>query len=286
MQKRAILPKDVWLLKGIMTGGVDTTIYKNEIAYYWGSELCEIYGCTEGGASLAVQDWNRKGMVFLPDVSFLEFIPYEEQLKHQDDKDYQPSTVLLDEVEEGKSYEVVITQLYGMPLLRYRMKDLVKVIALTDDEAGVSLPHIAFQRRVDDVIDLAGLARLDEKTIWQAIVNTGIKFSDWSACKEYDANQSFLRLYLELEEPRDAVEVATIIDEELKIVDTDYKDIDSYLDLQSVRVTLLSPGTFQRYMEERVKEGTDLAHLKPAHINAPQAIIQRLLELSEPTREE
>lgn len=279
--KRAILPKDIWSPRGIITAGVDTAIYKDEVAHYWGSQPCEVYGCTEGGVTLAVQYWNRKGMVFLPDVSFLEFIPYEEQLKHQDEKDYQYSTVLLDEVEEGKSYDVVITQLYGMPLLRYRMKDLIKVIALRDDEAGVNLPHITFQRKVDEVINIANLAQLDEKTIWRAVVNTGLKFADWSACKEYDANQSFLRLYLELEEVRDVTEVETMIDEQIKIVDTDYKDIDSYLGLKPVRVTLLAPGTFKRYVNERVKDGADLAHLKPAHINPSEAVIQRLFQLSQ-----
>lgn len=282
-EKRAILPKDLWPAKAIMAGGIDTAIYKDDIAYYWGSEPYEPYGLTEAFL-IAVQTWTRRGMVFPSDIVFLEFIPYDEQLEHQDDKDYQPSTVLLDEVVEGKLYEVVITHFYGMPLLRYRTKDLIKVIATKDDEAGINLPQIAFQRRVDEVINLAALAQLDEKTVWQAIVNTRIKYTDWSACKEYYQNKSFLRLYMELKEEREAAEVATMIDEQLKVVDADYRDIDSYLGLQPVKVTVLSPGTFQRYMEEKRKEGADLAWLKPPHINASEAAIQRLLQLSESTR--
>jgi len=279
-EKRAILPKDLWSPKGILTGGLDTAIYRDAVAYYWGSPPHEIYAGTEG-LVYAMQAWNRKGMTFLPDMIFLEFIPYEEQLKHQDDKDYQPSTVLLSEVEEGKLYEVVITQFYGMPLLRYRLNDIIKVIAIRDEEAGINLPQIAFQRRVGEVVGLAGLAELDEKTIWQAIANTGIKYTDWSACKEYDQNQSFLRVYLELKREGDAAEVAAMIDKQLKAIDIDYRDIDSYLELQPVRVTLISPGTFQRYIDERIKEGADLAHLKPNRMNAPEALIQRLLQLSE-----
>ena len=64
-----------------------------------------------------------------------------------------------------------------------------------------------------------------------------------------------------------------MIDEQLKIVDTDYRDIDAYLKLQPVRVSLLSPGTFQRYTAEKRREGADLAHLKPTHINPPEAVI-------------
>ena len=84
-----------------------------------------------------------------------------------------------------------------------------------------------------------------------------------------------------MKEKREPAEVAAMIDEQLKIVDTDYRDINAYLSLQAVRVTLVSTGTFQRYMDEKRKEGADLAHLKPTHINAPEAALQRLLQLSE-----
>ncbi|MBA7653801.1 hypothetical protein ES703_61662 [subsurface metagenome] len=279
-EKRTILPKDLWRPKGILVSGVDTDVYKDDVAYYWGSIPHELYTGTEAFV-YAMQAWNKRGMVFLPDMVFLEFIPYAELLKLQDDKYYQPSTVLLNEVEEGELYEVVITHFYGMPLLRYRLNDIIKVIAKKDKEARIDLPQVAFQRRVGEVINLANLATLDEKTLWQAIANTGIKYTDWVACKEYDRNQVFLRLYLELKAEKDAAEMEAMIDEQLKIVDTDYKDLHSYLNLQPVRVTLLSQGTFQRYTEEKRKKGANLAHLKPTHVNPSEVVIQRLLRLSE-----
>ena len=280
-EKRVILPKDLWSPRGIVAGGLDTQIYKSDIAYYWGSEPFDFYVSSET-IFIAMQAWNKKAMTFIPDVAFLEFVPYNEQLKQNNDsKDYQPPTVLLNEVKEGELYELIITQFHGMPLLRYRINDIIKVIFLKDEETGVNLPQIVIQRKVGETINIAGLADLDEKTIWQAIANTRVKYADWSACKEYDQNQSFLRLYLELKEEREPSELAVLIDEQLKVVDTDYKDIDTYLQFEPVRVTLLSPGTFQRYMGEKRKEGADLAHLKPNHVNAPEAVIERLLQLSE-----
>lgn len=278
-EKRTILPKDLWPSKAIMTGGVDTTIYRDAIDHFWGNKPLEFYGCVEGSV-FAQQAWNKKGINFCPDMVFLEFIPYEELSSHQDDKNYQPSTVLLDGVKEGELYEVVVTQFYGMPLLRYRLKDLVRFTALRDEEAGINLPQMVFQRRVGESINLGALAELDEKTVWQAIASSGIKHTEWSACKEYDLNQSFLRLYFELKEERDITDIERIIDEQLKIIDPDYRDVESYLGMHPVRVTLLSPGTFQRYMAEKRKEGADLAHLKPPHINAPESDIQRLVQLS------
>ena len=160
------------------------------------------------------------------------------------------------------------------------MGDVIKITALADDEAGINLPQAIFKNRVGETIDLAGLAGLDEKTIWQAISNTGVKYEEWTACKEYNRNQAYLRLYLELKEEKKPHEVERLIDAQLKTVDVDYRDLGSWLELQPVKVTLLSEGTFQRYFEEKRNEGADFAHLKPKHVNASDAEIQRLLQLS------
>ncbi|MEE9315585.1 MAG: GH3 auxin-responsive promoter family protein, partial [bacterium] len=279
-EKRPILPKDLWPAKAIVTGGVDTSIYKQDIGRYWGSEPYEFYVCAEG-CVVAAQTWARKGMVFMPDAIFIEFLPYEPGVEERENRPNKADTLLLNELEAGKSYEVVITQLYGMPLLRCRMKDVIKVVALADEETGVNLPHFIFQCRIGETINLGGLCDLDEKTIWQAITDTDIKCVEWSARKEYEQNQTFLRLYIELKESLEADKIGRLIDKQLKIVDTDYRDLDYYLNLQPIRITMLSSGTFERYREEKVKEGADLAHLKPSHMNAPDAIIKRLLELNE-----
>ncbi len=278
-EKRPMLPKDLWSPKGIITSGADTNIYKEGVIYYWGTTPFELYAATEGSI-LAMQNWNKKWMTFIPYCAFWEFIPEDESIKSREDTSYHPSTMLLNELEQGKLYEVVLTHFYGMPLLRYRIGDVIKVVALSDDESVVNLPQIIFHARVGETIDLAGLARLTERIIWQAIANTGIKYEDWSARKEYDGDKTFLRLYVELKEDMEAEELERLIDEQLRIVDVDYRDLDSHLEIQPVRVTMLSRGTFERYYQEKVKEGADFAHLKPPHINAPEAVIQRLLQLS------
>ncbi len=279
-EHRPMLPRDLWPSKAIVTSGMDTAIYKKAIERYWGSEPCEFYACAEG-LILAMQGWNKKGLYFLPDVAFFEFIPENEVRKWQADERYQPRTVLFDELQQGQLYEVVITQLYGMPLLRYRMKDLVRVTGLRDDQTGVQLPHIQFQRRVGETIDLAALARLDERTIWQALANTALKIVDWSACKEYDGEQAFVRLYVELKEDADPERVAALVDEQLKLVDVDYRDIESYLGLQPIRATLLPRGSFERYSEMQKRAGADPAHMKPPHVNPSDETIQTLRKLSE-----
>jgi phenylacetate-coenzyme A ligase PaaK-like adenylate-forming protein len=239
----------------------------------------EIYGSTEA-TIIAMQAWNKKWLTFVPNVAFWEFIPEEERIREKENKEYQPATVLINELEQGKHYELVLTQFYGMPLLRYRIQDLITVAAAKDKEAGINLPQITFKARLGDMISLASLAELDEKTLWQAIVDTGISLEDWSARKEYDQDKTYLRLYLELKEDRQVSEVQQMLDHHLRARDVDYRDLGDQLGLQPVRVTLLSPGTFRRYYEEKHKEGADLAHLKPPHMNATDTIIDKLLQLS------
>jgi hypothetical protein len=176
VQNRTLLPKDIWKLKGIMTGGTDIAIYKDKIEYYWGRKPLEGYASTEGGV-MAVQGWNYKGLIFYPDRDLLEFIPFEEHLKDMQDPNYQPKSVLFDELVPGV-YELVFTNFHGGSFVRYRVGDLFEVIALGDAELGSELPQFRFYARKNDVIDLAGMVRLTEKDVWRALEEAHIAFQE------------------------------------------------------------------------------------------------------------
>lgn len=282
LQHRPMLPKDLWTVKALPTGGMDTSIYRDIITYYWGVPPHEQYGSTEEG-SIATQAWNKKGMTFFPDAAFLEFIPEEEWAKWRKRPYYVPETVLLNEVETDKRYEVVITSFYGKPLLRYRMNDLIRFTALEDNETGIKLPQMAFVGRAHDFIDLAGFTGLiDEKMVWQAIVNTGIPFEDWVIRKELDQSKPYLHLYIE---PKTGVESDLVmhkVHESLKNLNPFYADYEQMIDPQPLRVTLLYPGSFRAYMRSKQEEGMDLAHLKPPHMNTSDVDLQVLLTYNKP----
>ncbi len=274
-ESRKLLPKDLFPLKGLLAFGMDTDIYRDQLVYYWGKVPLVTYGAAESG-TIATPAWNKKAMTFMPTSSFREFIPEEEVMKSKADPRYQPPTVLLDELEAGKCYEVVLTHFYGMPFLRYRMGDLIRIVALEDPETGVKLPQMVFERRVDDIIDIAGFPRLDEKTIWQAIANTGVKYEDWCARKEFQEGKPVMRLYLELREEGDPNQIANSIHQELVKLNADYQDMENMLGIRPVVLTLLPRGSFQNYYEMKKREGANLAHLKPPHMNASDQVIAEL----------
>lgn len=279
IQKRPMLPKDLWPAKGILCWGTDTSIYKDKIIYYWGQIPYEFYVFSEGGI-VAIQSWNKKGMTFCPDLVFLEFIPEEEWLKSRENKEYQPATVLFDEVEEGKLYELVITSLHGMPFLRYRIEDLVRFDSIGDEETGITLPQMTFAGRSNDIIDVHGIARLDEKTVWQAIVNTGIDFEDWAMRKEIDKGEPVIRLYIEPKQEVKPEQLRHRLHEELKTIEQYYHEMATDLKVNPLRVKVLPRGTFQRYLATKAQEKAMLAQLKPSHMNASDEVINMLLKLS------
>jgi hypothetical protein len=279
---RSLLPRDLWRVKGMLVGGSDTDIYRERLKYYWGVEPHEQYACTEAPNIMATHAWNRRGLYFMPDICFYEFIPEVEWTRARTDRTYIPRTVLLDGVRTGERYEVVITNFYGGPFIRYRLHDMVTFISLRDEEAGIKLPGMLFAGRESDLIDLASFTGLiDEKLVWQAIANTGIDYEEWAIRKELLGEHAGLHLYIEIHESLPYDVVAQRVHEELKALNPFYADLESFLGLRPLQVTLLSPGTFLRYTVERQAAGADLAHLKPAHMNAPDSVIADLLRLSE-----
>jgi len=223
--------------------------------------------------------WNCKGMTFFPDVCFLEFIPEEEHLKSKEDPTYRPRTLLLDQVEAGKRYEIVLTNFMGGIMVRYRVGDIIQIIALRDEELDINLPQMVFYSRADDIIDIASIARLTETTIWQAIADAGFKYTDWVARKEYEGGEVVLHLYIEPkgEVDVDVKEIRERIHRNLQRLDPFYAELESLWKMDPLRVTLLPPGTFQRYYLARQREGADLAHLKPPHMNPSDQVLDMLL---------
>jgi hypothetical protein len=278
---RPLLPKDLWSVKAIVAGGTDTAIYRDRIIKYWGKSLSEGYGGTETGV-ISIQTWGT-GLTFVPDTNFLEFIPEDEWDKSRKEPGYQPSTLLLDQVTPGRVYEIVATNYHGGTLVRYRLGDLIKIIASGDEKTGIRIPQMIFYSRADDVIDLSSFARLTEGAISQALSNAKVRLVDWICTKEAERERPRLHLYIELKEndPQGQEVIGEAVHRALQDLDPEYHDWVKMLDGQPPYVTLLSPGTFGRFAAEKQAAGADLAQLKPVRMKPTGAVLSDLVRLSE-----
>jgi hypothetical protein len=279
LQHRDLLPKDLWSPRAILAWGIDTPFFKKQVEHYWGKTPYQFYSCTEGGV-MALQGWNKRGMTLVPYSNFYEFIPEAESVKSWDNPEYTPSTLLLDELEEGRRYEIVITNLHGMPLLRYRVGHLVRVVALEDPETGVKLPQIEFEARCDDRIDLAGFTRMDEKTFWEALSDAGVGCADWIVRKEPVGDKPALHLYGEFNGELTGEEITRALDHCLKVRDPFYRDLEQMLGIFPLQVTPLPRGAFDRYYDAQLRRGLPLTERRPSRLKAADADVAQLLRLS------
>jgi len=274
---RNLLPKDLWNVKAIVAGGMDTAFYRDTIEAYWGRKPLEGYGGTEIGG-VALQAWNLKGMTFMPDFNFLEFIPEEDFYRSIEDESFQPTTKLLDEVQIGV-YELVITNFYGGAFVRYRTGDLIEIISLEDSELDIKTPQMRFHARADGVIDVAGFTRLTEKAIWEAIAESNIGHVDWVMKKAYAKEKPYLHLFLELKGSGNLEQAKSLIHQRLSEKDAGYAELEDMLGFDPLKISLLAQGAFDRYTENMRANGAELAHLKPPRINPSDEIVQLLTRM-------
>jgi hypothetical protein len=276
LENRQVLPKDLWPVKALIGWGIDTSIYRDQVYKYWGAYPYEFHACTEAGI-IAVQSWTRRGLTFVPNSNFLEFIPEAEWRRSREDAFYEPRTVLISEVKPGERYELVITSFYGMPFIRYRLGHLVRIAALEDAEARIYLPQMVFEGRADSLIDIAGFTRVSEKTVTQAIAGAGIDYEDWVIRKETRGGKPTLHLYIELGDGRAGNDLAPLLHSELTKADPGYHDLAMMMEVRPLEVTVLRPGTFRGYYDERQQNSSALGQRKPPRVNPSNDVIAELL---------
>lgn len=272
---RALKPRDLFQLKGFMVAGTDNECYKDELEELWGIRPMEMFAGTEPSV-VATETWTRSGMYFFPDTCFYEFIPEDEMQRNIEDSSYQPRTCLMNEVEEGRLYELVITVMKGGAFARYRVGDLYRCVGIGNKAEETRLPRFKYVDRVWDVIDIAGFTRITEDSIQNVVNLSGLAIHNWVAKKEFTENKKpFLHMYVEMERESlasNAVSVE-ILKEHLgiyfKYVDNDYKDLKRILGMDPLQVTILRCGTFAACQKRCGKV--------PIHLNPPASELRELV---------
>lgn len=258
-ENRAVYPKDLFNLKGIMIAGTDNRYYKDDLEKLWGIRPMEVFAGTEGSV-VGVETWTRDGMYFFPDTNFYEFIKEEDYMRLMDQPTYQPQTYLMNEVVPGNKYELVITVLKGGAFARYRVGDVYECVGLQNKEDGTSIPRFHYVDRTPNIIDIAGFTRISEYSIDKAIEHSKVKVIDWIARKEVsDSNRPFLKLYVEIDQdyltfnPMSPTILKELLTTYFKYLDHDYKDLKKILGMDPLVVELLPVDAFKKYKKSYSK---------------------------------
>jgi len=74
-------------------------------------------------------------------------------------------------------------------------------------------------------------------------------------------------------------EVRERIRQNLQTIEPSYATLGELWNVDPLRITLLPVGAFRNYYETRQRDGADLAHLKPPHMNPPDSALNLLTGL-------
>lgn len=272
-ENRPLMPRDLFQLKGFMIAGTDNNCYKDDLEKMWGIRPMEIFAGTEP-TCIGTEIWSRNGMYLFPDACFYEFIPESEMLRNMEDPGYHPRTVLMNEVQPGEKYELVISVLKGGAFARYRVGDVYRCVEIGDRDEMTRIPRFAFIDRVPDVIDIAGFTRITANSIDHSIRLSGLPIHSWMAVKEFtEGNRPRLHLYVEME--RSALSATAVntalLKEHLGVyftyLDNDYKDLQKILGVDPLEISVVKCGTFESF---EMKFGKKIRRINPTALELSQ----------------
>ena len=242
--------KEVWTsLELYMHGGVSFVPYKKQFEELIGVPInyLEMYNASEGFFA-GQDDIDKEGMLLMCDHGiFYEFVPVEEWEKPN------PRTILLQEVEAGKNYALVITTNGG--LWRYLLGDTIQFTSLQPYRIKVSgrLKHYINAFGEEVIIDNT------DQAIATACKKTNAVVKDYTAAPVYFSENSngAHEWLIEFEkEPHDLQQFAYELDTALKNINSDY-EAKRYKDI-ALRLPIIKripSNTFVNWLSSKGKLG-------------------------------
>jgi len=209
---------------------------------YW-----ETYNASEGFFGLQFSGKSKELILLTNHSIFYEFVPIEHSHKTN------PKTILLPEVEVGKTYELIISTNAG--LWRYRIG---VTICFTSTN-----PHLfTISGRTKAFINIFGeelMIHNAEKALSMACTQTAAVITEYTAAPFYNETQKPVghEWAIEFEKmPNNLAHFIRILDESLCSLNSDYAAKRSYnLTMVLPKVKILPKGTFQNWLSHKGKLG-------------------------------
>ena len=229
------------------------SLCKKDVVFSYGA-----YASSEALMGCAVKT-DDPSYLLLVDNVFFEFVPIDKDISDLD------RPLLINEVEVGKLYELIITNRSG--LYRYRIRDVVKIVGFEGDT-----PYIEFAYRANFVTDLCG-AHINGEHLAAGIKAIEDKFGlivlDFSIYANKDLKNPHIDLYIEFNRevgPNIIKKMEEAFDEGMKQSSLDY---DNYREVGYIKLARLLPvrkGTYTKYRKMKISQGSSGNQLKALRV--------------------
>lgn len=246
-------------LAGVGTGGFK--MYADKIREKYTGEQVKQYkvglSASEGIFSVPFElDCDDSALI--PDSLFYEFLPLEAG-------DDFSRIVTLADVEVGKDYEVVVTNLSGF--YRYRMRDAVRITGKYKQ-----VPTIQFLYRIDQTVSIMG-EKTTEVALRSAAENTarelGFELIDFSMYPDLEASPVRYLYFMEIgkmPEGLKAKEIRFVLEKKLADANPSMGTKVKAGVCGATKLNILEPETYMLYRDLMLMKGVASGQLKPVRI--------------------
>lgn len=200
--------------------------------------------------------------VLLPQCLFFEFLPLDDD---DEDGNDEVTPLLIDQLEIGKKYEIVVSNFSG--LYRYRMEDVVQVTRMFNNTPQIEFLYrrnlgmnIANEKTTTEMVDMAAKQTAEEM---------GNEFVGHSLYADYSTNPPRYCMLAEPVKPvseEDRQKYIDILDEKFKAFNEKYFKYRRWGMINRPEVLFLKPKTYWDYREMLRGQGKVLNQIKPVTI--------------------
>jgi hypothetical protein len=232
-------------------GGVSFEPYRKAFDKLLGKPLIylETYLASEGFIAYQARPETRGMKLSLDNGIFFEFIPFtEENFSPEGEMVSNPQSLLIDEVEEGKDYAILISTCAGA--WRYLIGDVIRFTSLAESE-------IIITGRTRHFLSLCG-EHLSVENMNAAIAGIqnefNISITEFTVSGIRSGSLFGHQWYLACDDAVDENKLRDSLDRELKNLNDDYRTERAHA-LREVKITLLPLAAFHGFLEKKGKIG-------------------------------
>lgn len=206
--------------------------------------------------------------VLLPQSVFFEFLPVDDDsdAADSDESVYENAkTLLLDELEVGKKYEIIVSNLSG--LYRYKMEDVIRVTCMYNNTPRVEL---LYRKNLGmNIANEKTTTRMIDSAVSNISQSTGIEFTGHSFYNDFSSNPP---RYCMLIEPKGSVseeqrlELIKALDEQMKEINEKYFKYRRWGMINEPEVLIMENKTYHDYSEMLKNKGVVLNQIKPVTV--------------------
>ena len=216
-----------------------------------------VFAASEGMFAVCIK-MNEPSFLLLPDSCFFEF-------RLADANDDDNNTLTIDQLEEGKEYEVIITNQGGF--YRYKIRDVVRVLGFFN-----KTPLVTFAYRKGQLISAAG-EKTTEEHLCEAVKifgkELGVAINDFAIYLDNEGSLSRYVMLIEPDEPLDISkdeEYAETFERIISEVNKEYAFLKQRGSLGKPLVLIQQPETHALWRELKMSLGSSSNQVKPVRV--------------------